>query len=86
MPVLQAWGFTTQTYSVPDESEIAALLETVGWNGVAVSEDKISVPEGSMIDLGSVAKGYAADLAADTMKKAGVTDAILDLGGTILTM
>ena len=85
-PVLRAGGFTTDTYRVPDAEEIGALLGSVGWNVVRIEGDKVTVPEGTMIDLGSVAKGYAADLAAERLKQAGVENAILDLGGSIVTL
>jgi thiamine biosynthesis lipoprotein len=38
---------------------------------------------GSGFDLGGIAKGYAADLAADSLRSAGVTSALIDLGGNI---
>jgi thiamine biosynthesis lipoprotein len=38
------------------------------------------------IDLGSIAKGYAADEAARVLGERGVTSALINLGGNILTM
>jgi len=85
-PVLQAWGFTTDAYRVPGAEEIRSLLGTVDWNAVRINGETVTVPEGTMVDLGSVAKGYAADLAAERLKQSGVENAILDLGGSILTL
>ena len=41
---------------------------------------------GMGLDLGSIAKGYAADEAARVLKAAGVNAALVDLGGNILTL
>ena len=39
-----------------------------------------------MIDFGAVGKGYASDISSEIFKKNGVTSALLDLGGNILTI
>ena len=38
------------------------------------------------IDLGSIAKGYAGELAAQTLRDKGVTSALLNLGGNVQTI
>jgi len=38
------------------------------------------------IDLGGIAKGYAVDLAANTLRKAGVEDALVDITGNIFAL
>ena len=38
------------------------------------------------IDLGSIAKGYAGELAARTLRDKGVTSALLNLGGNVQTI
>ena len=85
-PVLKAWGFTTGEYRVPEESELSRLLVKKGADRITVSRGRASVPDGTEIDLGSVAKGYAGDLAAKAIKEQGVTSALLDLGGNIRTV
>ena len=39
-----------------------------------------------MVDLGAIAKGYAADEAAKILKEAGIQHAIINLGGNIVAM
>ena len=82
-PVLRAWGFTTGEYAVPDEKTIAALLPLVDYTR---AEPDGVLPEGTEIDLGSVAKGYTGDILAAQLKGSGVTSALLDLGGNIQTV
>lgn len=42
--------------------------------------------EGQALDLGGIAKGYAADCAKETLLSHGVQSALLNFGGTILTI
>ncbi len=82
-PVLRAWGFTTGENRVPDPSEIASLLETVDYRTVSVGGEAVSVPDGVMVDLGSVAKGYACDRMREVLAEGGAASALIDFGGKI---
>ena len=42
--------------------------------------------DGAQLDLGGIAKGYAADLLRAQLEKEGVTSATLDLGGDVFVM
>lgn len=46
----------------------------------------VTLPEGMEIDLGSVAKGYAGQLAAQMLREHGVQSALLNLGGNVQTV
>ena len=82
-PVLTAWGFTTGKNRVPAETELAELLEKVGYDKVELNNDQIQMEPGGMIDLGAVGKGYAGDEAAQILRERGITAALLDIGGNI---
>lgn len=84
-PVVRAWGFTTDTYQIPDQSELEALLEHVNYRDIVYSPDEhtVSLPEGMEIDLGSVAKGYTSDRLIRLFRDNGVTSALLNLGGNV---
>lgn len=82
-PVLTAWGFTTEGNRIPDQSEIEKILQNVGYENVNLSGNEVTLPDGMELDLGAVGKGYAADEVANILKEAGVTSALLDLGGNI---
>lgn len=88
-PVVRAWGFTTQEYRVPEDSEIADLLTHVGYDRITLNDADCSVTFGddSMeLDTGAIAKGYAAQTVHDIMVKNGVTSAIISLGGTVCAL
>lgn len=82
-PVVRAWGFTTGEYRMPEEDELRALLEHVDYRSVRLEEGAASLPEGTMVDLGSVAKGYASDKLAAMLRSRGIGTALIDLGGNI---
>ncbi len=86
LPVLRLWGFTTGDYRVPDAAEISQALGKTGASKVSAEGGRLTVPDGMMIDLGAVAKGCAADIAAKLLEEKGVRSAILDLGGNVQTI
>lgn len=85
-PVVKAWGFTGDAYQVPDQEELDALLANVDWSAVAWDGETVSLPQGVQLDFGSIAKGYAGSKAAQALRDAGVTSALLNLGGNVQTV
>ena len=83
-PIVEKWGFISQNYTIPSKSELNALLKDVGYDRVKSGGKKITVPSGCKLDLGAVAKGYAADRAKEILNDEGVDSALLNLGGTVL--
>lgn len=85
-PVVRAWGFTTGEYRIPDSAELADLLTRVDYHAIERSGDTATLPAGMELDFGSLAKGYAGGQCAALLKEAGVTSAILNLGGNVQTV
>lgn len=85
-PVVKAWGFTTSEYRIPAEEELSALLERVGYDKVTVKGNSVTLPADMEMDLGSIAKGYAGEVAADLLRENGVTSALLNMGGNVQTV
>lgn len=88
-PVLKAWGFTTGEYRVPDSETLNALLQRVDFTQIQTEDNRlpaVSVPSGVQLDLGALAKGYASDKAAEILRENGVTSALINLGGSIMTV
>lgn len=88
-PVMDAWGFTREERHVPDPDTLADTLALVDWRALTVAEDDASArleEPGMAVDLGAVAKGFAAQRAADAIRAAGGTSALLDLGGNITVL
>lgn len=82
-PAMQAWGFTTGNYRVPDSDELKALAEKINYGNIRFSGSNYSLDSDTQIDLGAVAKGYAADECSVILDENNAQAAILNLGGTI---
>jgi thiamine biosynthesis lipoprotein len=83
-PLVRGWGFMHGTGRLPDPAEIEEARARSGMAHVMLDEMNYSVrfdQEGVMIDLGAIGKGYAIDCAAEILREAGVTSALLH-GGT----
>lgn len=65
-PVLDAWGFTKDERRVPSADELKELLSHTGCGKVALEKTAdgwtVTLLDGAQLDLGGIAKGYAADL------------------------
>lgn len=85
-PVMRAWGFTGGKHRIPSADELSSLLEKVGDGGVVLDSESRSVtlPDGAELDLGALAKGYAADEAAKLVNAGGCTGALLNLGSSTI--
>ncbi|MBQ5333812.1 MAG: FAD:protein FMN transferase [Oscillospiraceae bacterium] len=85
-PLVREWGFTTGNYSVLSSERTEELLKFTGSSYISVSENTVTIPENFQLDLGSAAKGYAGEKAAEILKEAGISSAIMNLGGNIQTV
>lgn len=82
-PAVQAWGFTSGDYRIPDDDELKKLAAKIDDTAVRSDNNTYTLPDGAMLDLGAVAKGYAADQCETILKEGHATAAVLNLGGTI---
>lgn len=88
--VSQLWDFTAEDPQVPDQNDIDAALPYINYKNVVLTpiegsdSYRIDMPEGTVIDLGAIAKGYIADRIKDFLIENGVTRAVINLGGNVL--
>lgn len=82
-PAVLEWGFTTGEYKIPDKETLSKLAEKIGYERVELSGNTVTVPDTTMLDLGAVAKGYAADCCLELLEDSSSQAAVLNLGGTI---
>ncbi|TVQ19330.1 MAG: FAD:protein FMN transferase [Spirochaetaceae bacterium] len=88
-PLIRLWGFGRDEPRVPDPDALAQVLRLVDFRRIELFGDTFEVflPDQSMgIDVGGIAKGFAADEAAAVLRSDGVRHAILDFGGDIVTI
>ena len=85
-PLVSLWGISGDNPRLPSPEEIEAVLPLIKWQDIELDRERQSVflkQPGMALDLGGIAKGYAADEAASIIRKARVKRAIIDLGGNI---
>ena len=82
-PLVEEWGFISRDFHIPDKSTIDELLQHVDHTQIALNFNRTYIPEKMKLDLGAVAKGYAADRAKEILAEKEVKSAILNLGGTV---
>ena len=83
-PLMRCWGFADGKHRVPSPEELAKVRECVGMNLVHLDETAFTVQferPGVQIDLGAIGKGFALEAAANLLREAGVTSALIH-GGT----
>ena len=85
-PASTLWNFTSGEQKIPAEEELAAAAEKIDWRKLRVEGNDVTLPEGMMIDLGGIAKGYIADAVKNELKGEGIRSAVLSFGGNIVTI
>lgn len=72
---------------VPDVDTLAETMKHVDWSKVKIKGNSVQLEDPEMeLDLGGIAKGYIADKVTQFLEDAGVTSAIVDLGGNIVAI
>lgn len=85
-PLSALWGIGTDAARLPEAAEIDEARALVGFGGLVLDEDKKSVylaQKGMALDLGGIAKGYAADEVVAILRAERVRRAVVDLGGNV---
>jgi thiamine biosynthesis lipoprotein len=85
-PLVKLWNIGQDDARLPAEHEIREALPLVNWRDVVVDRDAGTVflrRPGMRLDLGGIAKGYAADEAIRIIEKYRIKSAIVDLGGNV---
>jgi len=86
-PVVQLWRHARRTQELPDPKEFAAARAKVGYQKLRLDPTKKTVQlmtPGMLLDLGGIAKGYAADEALKVLReKFGIKSALVGAYGDI---
>ncbi len=88
-PLVRAWGFIGGPPHVPPDSVARAASRLVGAQQLRFDPVAGTLQferPGVKIDLGGIAKGYAVDVAAESLRAHGVHDALVDLTGNMFAL
>ncbi len=85
-PLVDLWRAARRSGRLPSDREVADARQRVGYEFVVLDEASRSVHlarDGMRLDLGGIAKGYAADEALEVLRRLGLGRALVDAGGDI---
>ncbi len=85
--VLTLWHDARETGILPDDEALTEASLHCDIANLVIDGDTITITDPHMsVDVGSIAKGYAADCAAEIAESYGLTSFALDLGGNVKTV
>ncbi len=85
-PLVDLWRAARRSGRLPSDREVADARQRVGYEFVVLDEASRSVHlarDGMRLDLGGIAKGYAADEALEALRLLGLGRALVDAGGDL---
>jgi FAD:protein FMN transferase len=85
-PVVCLWRRARRTGRMPDAKDLEAARALVGYKNIVLDEKSqtiVLLKPGMQLDLGGIAKGYAADEALKVLSKHGLKRALVAAGGDI---
>lgn len=86
-PLSELWDFKNNPGNVPSESDIVEALSHVNYKNIVIEGNTVTLNDPkAAIDLGGIAKGYMTDQLKKYLLNEGVTSAIINLGGNVLTI
>lgn len=82
------WNFgSDSTNSIPQASHIEEALSHVDYRSLSVKEQQAALLDSqASVDLGFIAKGYIGDQMKEFLLSKGVTSALINLGGNVVTI
>ncbi|MEW4489656.1 FAD:protein FMN transferase [Thalassoglobus sp. JC818] len=86
-PVGRLWRLARRKEELPDFGRLEEARQRVGYRSLDLDPERRTVTllkERMQLDLGGIAKGYAADVALEAMKQHGVTRVLIDAGGDLV--
>jgi thiamine biosynthesis lipoprotein len=88
-PLVKLWSIGTKEEKIPEEAEIRAVMKLVNCSDVILDESNTSIMlkhKNQALDVGGIAKGFAADEVRDIFLKHNIKSALIDLGGNIFAL
>lgn len=82
--VVKLWNIGFENARKPEDRDIQVALSRTDYKDVQLVGTAVFLKkEGMKLDLGAIAKGFAADELTRIVKQAGIMHAVIDIGGTI---
>lgn len=88
-PLVKLWSIGTKEEKIPKTYEIEAALKLVSFEDVILNKNNYSIMlknKNQALDVGGIAKGFAADKIRDIFLKHKINQGLIDLGGNIYAL
>ena len=84
-PMVNRWGFGFKQGVPPTKAKIDSIKTLVGYEKVALEKGRIIKQNPKiMLDCSAIAKGYGSDIVARFLKKKGISNFMVEIGGEIV--
>ena len=85
-PLVNAWGFGFKGGEMPSPRQVDSLMAIVGYQKISLVNGQIKKEDSRMmLDCSAIAKGYGTDVVANFLRKRGVENFMVEIGGEIVT-
>ncbi|MCS7035208.1 MAG: FAD:protein FMN transferase [Saprospiraceae bacterium] len=86
-PLVRAWGFSYKKgLPPPDSAQVDSLRQIVGYSKVRLANGRLQKDDPRIeLDMNAIAQGYTVDLLADFLKKQGIENYMVEVGGEVRT-
>ncbi len=79
----ELWNIGSEKFIPPTEKEIENALKSVSWEKVKIRNNIVTISENQKLDAGFAGKGIACDDAKEILKKNRISEAIINVGGSL---
>lgn len=85
-PLVNLWGFGFKQGVPPSRHAVDSIRTTVGYDKVSLKAGRIVKDNPrTMLDCSAIAKGYGVDVVANYLRRQGVQNFIVEIGGEIVS-
>jgi len=85
MPLLKLWGFYSDNQvREPNEIELFNTLKNVDYRKITIRGNQVKIDKNQQLITGSFLKAYAVDKVVEILKNEGITDALVNAGGSTI--
>ena len=87
-PLVNAWGFGFKTEQMPTRRQVDSLRQFIGMKQLSLDSEGMMLTKRDRrvtLDFSAIAKGYGSDVVARMLKKKGVENLMVEIGGEVVT-
>lgn len=84
-PAVNAWGFGFKHAEEISPATLDSLREIIGYRKISETDGLIVKSDArTMLDCSAIAKGFGSDMVAETLRRNGISDFMVEIGGEIV--